>query len=310
AIAVFSTLLAGFGIIAAWSGVNPILQEDASATVSASFINRNSYATYAIFGVIANLAIYLHLTTGLESSGDLRMRGLRDFLESFFSGVWIFALGLLLCLAAVVLTQSRAGGVSGLLALLTFGVAYRFRGDRLNPILLAMLAAILGFVALSLASGVTERLLATGGEESRFQIYSLIVQGIAERPLLGHGLGAFQDTFRAFVPLGQASAEWELAHSSYLENAYELGLPAAAAFYLALGWVAAVIARGCLTRRHHRSFACVALACIVAGAFHSVFDFSLQMPASAALFAAILGIGWTQAFSRESRRRGSRRGTE
>jgi O-antigen ligase len=104
------------------------------------------------------------------------------------------------------------------------------------------------------------------------------------------------------VPLEVASAEWVRAHSSYLENLWEMGLPAALAFYAALTWVAVVILRGAVTRQRNRVFSVVALACIVAGALHSLVDFSLQMPATAAMFAFLLGVGWAHAWPSSVRR--------
>jgi O-antigen ligase len=267
--------------------------------VSSTFPNRNSYATYAIFGVVANLAIYLHLASSGMSQDPHRGRAIRNFLERFFSGGWLFGIGFLLCLAAVVLTQSRAGVAAAIIALVTFMSVYR-RGGGMNILLILTVLAIFGFVAATLTTGLTERLLATDSEEIRFIVYPAVVEGIMARPYLGHGLGAFQDTFREFVPISVANFDWDLAHNSFLENAFELGIPAAAAFYLALAWITLVILRGCLIRRRHRSFSCVAIACIAAAAFHSVFDFSLQMPATAALFAIILGIGWAQSFRRLS----------
>jgi O-antigen ligase len=90
-----------------------------------------------------------------------------------------------------------------------------------------------------------------------------------------------------------------MAHNSYLENAYEFGLPAAAVFYTALALIAARLVRGARTRRRDTDIAAFAIGCLAAGAFHAAFDFSLQMPAAAALFAAILGLGWAQSFTRE-----------
>ncbi len=87
-------------------------------------------------------------------------------------------------------------------------------------------------------------------------------------------------------------------HNSYLENAYELGLPAAVSFYLALLLIILVIARGARVRRNNRIITRVTLSCAVAAALHSGFDFSLQVPAIASLFAFILGIGYAQSFSR------------
>ena len=44
--------------------------------------------------------------------------------------------------------------------------------------------------------------------------------------------------------------EWDLAHSSYLENIFEMGIPAAILFYLALAMIGLRLVRG-LARRHH-----------------------------------------------------------
>jgi O-antigen ligase len=87
-----------------------------------------------------------------------------------------------------------------------------------------------------------------------------------------------------------------MAHNSYLENVFELGVIGALPFYLALIWIGVVVTRGVLARRRNRAFACAAFACLVGAGFHAVFDFSLQMPATAALFAALLALGWSQSF--------------
>jgi lipoprotein signal peptidase len=78
------------------------------------------------------------------------------------------------------------------------------------------------------------------------------------------------------------------------------GCARALAFYGALTWVTAVIFRGAVKRRRNRVFSVVAFACIVAGALHSLVDFSLQMPATTAMFAFILGVGWAHAWPRET----------
>lgn len=297
AIAGFSTILAALGIYWAWIGENPILGEAATARVTATFVNRNSYATYALIGLVANVALYVDRSTRGAPSPAGPMQRLRDFLEGFFRGNWVFATGALLCLSAVLLSESRAGTVSALLAL---GVlALSFAADRRirNVWVFASAAAIILFAGLFLSAGVGGRLVATGTDEMRFEVYGLVAQAVAERPLTGFGLGSFEDSFRRYLTSDQAALEWDMAHSSYLENLFELGLVGALAFYGALLWIAIVLARGVLSRRRNRVFPSCAFACLVGAGFHAVFDFSLQMPATAALFSAILAIGCSQSFS-------------
>ena len=301
AIALFSTALAIYGLVAMVYGNNPILDLDGRAEiVNASFVSRNAYATYAVFGCLANIACYLK-SSAIAGHNETPLQRLRNYLESFFAGSWVFLLGAVICLVAVAATQSRAGAGAGLIGLLTLFATHRFRGRGNGIVLTITLIFIIGFVVWTSSSGVTHRFLATSAESHRFAVYPQIIAAILERPWLGHGLGAFHDGFRAYLPIGSAGAEWHLAHSSYLENGFELGLPAAAAFYLALSIIGLRIWQGSRRRRRNRVFTCFALACFMAAAFHAIFDFSLQMPATASLFAMILGIGWAQSLSRSGR---------
>lgn len=301
-IALFSSALAVYGLYALASGQNPVLGTEGAKVLSATFVNRNSYATYAAFGALANIAAYLHIVSGTRANDDRWQNFLRDMLERFFDGAWIYALGALVCMGALSLTMSRAGGLAALIGLLVFVASWRGKGRRWNPWLLLVMIAVVGFIILTSATGMTNRILATGSENGRFLIYPEVVEAIRDRPLLGHGLGSFHDVFRQYVPAETAVGEWVRAHNTYLENTFELGVPAAAAFYLALLLLTLRIRRATVIRNRNRAFSCFALGCIATAGAHSVFDFSLQMPAIAALFAVILAMGWAQSFSTKSPR--------
>ena len=308
-IAIFSTGLAVFGLYAYMTGENAILDDlDRGNALKASFVNRNSYATYAMIGFLVNIACYLHFINSDDYASSIGR--IRNFLESFFSGSWIYAVGALLCASVIALTLSRAGAGAAIIALITFSLAYRVKGRASSPVMILTLLAIVGFVVFTLSSDLTERFLATSDENLRFEIYPFVIEGIMQRPLLGHGLGAFLDAFRADVPLIAASGEWDFAHNAFLENVYELGIPAAAAFYLALGMITWRLWRGTRERMRDREFSCLAFAAVLAVTFHSIFDFSMQMPATASLFALIIGMGWTQSYSERKSGKRSRRKTK
>ena len=315
-IALFSTALALFGLYAAFTGENVLIGNDVlspmdgrRSIVSASFINRNSYATYGAFGVLANLAAYMHFAN--RSEGGEGAVGLRNFLESFFGGAWLYAFGLLICATAVALTGSRAGGLAGLCGVVAFAIALGRGSKGTQWALWGVITLLIGFVVYALSSETAERLLNVGEDQTRFDVYRAVVVQIFERPLLGHGIGAFQDVFRPHVPADAATAEWDKAHNTYLENIFELGIPAAALLYGILAIISLRMLRGVRTRRSDKELPAFVLACIVTGGLHSLFDFSLQMPATAALFAAILGIGWAQSFRHDARKpQRIKRGTE
>ena len=321
AVALFSTALAGFALTAAATGTNPLLADRTGlgGHLSGPFINRNSYATYAAFGMLANLALYLHL--GRPPAGATANRPLA---AQRAPGRWVFALGALLCAAAVVLSQSRGGTLAAALGLaVLLGAAHRRPAG--GALAAASLAALLiGFIVFFLGTGLGHIRLLTELDASiggRALVYAALLDNLDTRPWLGHGLGAFADTFRAHLPLAASRTEWALAHSSYLENAWEMGVPAAMLFYLALARVGLQLWRGLAPpaqppgRPPNRPpslppgappapatgippgaplLPALALAVFTTGAAHASVDFSLQMPATAALFAVFLGIGWAQ----------------
>ena len=311
AIALFSTGLALYGLVTAAVDTNPItaVAGGSAGPLTASFVNRNSYATYAAFGLFANLAAWFRVMerADLDAAAATDRQRLRRALTSFFGGRgWWFALGAFLCGLALLLTQSRAGAGAALVGTVAMLAAYR-GGGWVGRTAVAAAVVAGGFLAFTAAGGVTERLLATGAESARFAIYGDLVEAIAARPVLGYGLGGFEDGFRPFVPYAAATAEWDLAHSSYLENLFELGVPAAMLYYGALAWLARRVWLGTRTRRRDRALPALALAATVTAALHATVDFSLQMPATAALFATILGIGWAQSFGSSGPEDGRRR---
>ncbi len=291
AIALYGTAIALYGLFS-WSvGYNILLDENTPrAVVQASFGNQNIYATHAIFGLLANMAAFFHAV------GAERLR-LRDFLEAFFTGGWLYAFGALVCLSALMLTFSRSGITAGLLgfAVLAWGVRRGKGWTRAAWAAWGVPLALVGVMGLVFGAGVIEKHLAIG-DGGRFAVYGRTLEAAFARGWLGHGGGAYPEAFRAWMPVEEARYEWIWAHNSYVENAFEFGLPAAALFYLGLGLVGWRLLRGVLTRRRNLAAPACALAALVAAGFHAGFDFGLQFPANAALLAAILGIGWGQAF--------------
>ncbi len=291
--ALFSMALAGFGLYAAASGENPILGNLADRNVSASFVNRNSYATFAGFGLVTSIALLLRASDQAQGRKDGALGG---FLRGLVSGGWVWLAGVTLCGGAIMLSLSRGGALAALIGVLALLSIRRQRGTNaaIGPGLI--IGAVVLAVFVSGSTGTLNRVVTTSDENGRFAVFPAVVEAIAERPLLGHGIGSFESAFRAHVPIEAASGEWDMAHNSYLENIFELGIPAAIVFYLALLAIGVQLFRGIRDRQRNRTAPAIALACVFLAGFHALFDFSLQMPALAAFFAWILGIGYAQSF--------------
>lgn len=72
---------------------------------------------------------------------------------------------------------------------------------------------------------------------------------------------------------------------------------------IAIAWCAGLCLVAVFRRQRAQIYPIVAVASTVTVALHALLDFSLQIPAIAALYAAILGMGVAQSWSAEPKRR-------
>jgi len=119
--------------------------------------------------------------------------------------------------------------------------------------------------------------------DSRFAIHAEVLKDSFDAPVVGHGLGGFQDAFRASLGADWRWGDWDHAHQQYLETAYELGWPAALALFAAILLAAPRPAR-------RDPITALALAALVAAATHALVDFTLTIPSVAMTLALFLGI--------------------
>jgi O-antigen ligase len=117
---------------------------------------------------------------------------------------------------------------------------------------------------------------------------------IADRPGTGHGYGTYEQTFRLYQDRSAGLFLVDKAHNTYLEHAAELGVPATVLLYLGPLILFLFCLRGVFMRRRGKIFPLLAVSATVLVAVHALVDFSLQIPAIAVTYAAILGMGVAQ----------------
>jgi O-antigen ligase len=134
------------------------------------------------------------------------------------------------------------------------------------------------------------------GTLTRSMMWSDTVRLFRHNPILGTGLGTYEDALRPFQA-HLVNLTIDHAHNDYLELASETGLIGAfllfvPIFYLLIRMIVFFLK----DPRRYRS--AILLGCIgstLGLLIHSLFDFNLQVPANAMIFAAILGIGYKAA---------------
>jgi O-antigen ligase len=304
-------------VVVAWSGVayaifgfaslflDPmhILWRDKQAylgSLTSTFINRNTAAVY--FGSCA----IIWLVTFLENlRHHLRHQSQRwsDVIRRFSTAVPSMILlpfsMMLVCLAAMFMTGSRAGAVLSCGVLLVCVILYAFRRANDKKTLLKIVAAAVGFgfVLFHLMGGaITSRLQIEGPlDVARLATYRSTLRIIGDHPWLGTGLGTFGLAFPAYR--GQSatmSGVWDRTHNTLLELAAEMGLPLAGLVTAAWVSIFIVLVWGIFSRRAGAFFPLAGFGVGVLAITHSLVDFSMQIAGYSIVAMAVVGAGLSQ----------------
>ena len=309
-----SCLYAAYGLLVYFADLKSILwyrkwayKDDLTST----FVNRNTYATFAGLGLIASVALLARLL-GRGLHGQLTVRAmLLEFAEGALARTWLPMLGIFLTAFALLLSHSRGGLLSTGVALLVLFLALSYTQAVSRKFGLLFSAVIVSFsigVFVVAGDAVDVRLATTSLHTSmRDDVYARIVEIIPLNPYLGTGYGTFEQGFMAYKTYALSSATWDKAHNSYLELAFELGVPAALAVFGLFLWLACVFVCGLMRRNRRREFPAIGLAATALSAAHALVDFSLQIPGFTVCYAMLAGVSWAQSWptprrtARESR---------
>lgn len=273
-----------------------------TTSLTATFLNRNTAAVY--FGACALIwqLIVCERIDRLLPPPPERADGLwRKILVSRSRRMMVAAGMFILCVAAMLLTGSRAGVVISLTAIIAVPALYfRRRWSRKGGAAIAVAAGVtLSLLLLAtLGSGVSSRFdldrLTDGG---RWEVYRSTTRIIADYPWFGTGLGTFPWVFPAYRPASVSIwGVWDRAHNTPLEFASEMGVPLF--LVLTVAWIVAiaVLCRGVRDRRRDVIFPVAGCLVALSAILHSSVDFSLQIPGFSIVVAAIMGCGLAQSF--------------
>jgi O-antigen ligase len=251
---------------------------------TASFVNRNSYATFLASGLAMGAPLLVSAVVGDQYSNVVR-RMLIPLL---------LLVGMAFISAALFATDSRMGTFAGLTAAVLglLGGALTLRGSVLGKVLV-VLAVAAAAVALSLifGAGLIERLIFQRGDPDREALWAQVWAAALERPWLGYGAGSFEASFPVFQrpPLNGGNV-WSHAHSTYLALWYEQGLVFGSLPLLAIG----LLLGRCVLALRDPSSTMLSLATLGVGlvfAVHSLVDFGAEIYADALLLVAMLALG-------------------
>lgn len=303
-VVVIGTVYAIYGLMAELSGGQTIVGLDKWAyhdSLTSTFVNRNSFATFAGLAAVAALGMTIRSIQTEEELASARARQVVRPPSRYSLASILCAVAFVILVLALILTKSRAGLVASGVGMAVVVWAWFYRRGRLPgmPVLAGGVVVSIVVVLVAAGGGTFERKAEEDGASlsGRPWLFQRTISAIADQPGTGHGGGAFESYFQSYK-----NAEFggvysiSKAHNSYLEFASDAGIPALLLLLAVYGWIVLSCFTGIRTRKQDAVYPGIGLAAAVLVGLHALVDFSVQIPAVAALFAVILGVGYAQAF--------------
>jgi len=301
-IAYAGLIYAIYGLVIYLGQYNTLLWFDAWVpmdAVNSTFVNRNSYATYAGLTLLTSFPSLLEKIQSSFQYGINGHYGRQYFFEHILVRGWLPILLIIIITTALFLSQSRGGFLSTALAILMFFIiallSHKIRNNFAIMALLAIIAVISWGVLDQSGDKLIERLDSISFKsEERFAVYDILSKANNENRWLGMGYGSFHNSFRLYRD-ETISGYFDMAHNTYLENIFELGLPQASALFIAIFWTALICLHGVWIRRKNWLYPAIGFCASLLVSAHSLIDFSLQIPAVSFTYALIMGAAVGQA---------------
>jgi len=286
-------------------------QTQAGGNPFGPFINRNHFAGWMLMAFPLAVALVVdQIERALAAMPRESGRGVLELASSPEGGrIVMTAVACMVMGLSLAMTRSRSGvaafGVSA--ALLTWCIVRRQASVRARMVVGAAIVAVIGvamlgaglntalgrFAASDTAAGDQTSVGSLGG---RLNIWRDTVAMAKLSPLTGQGLNSY-GTGTIVFQARERTLHYNEAHNDYLQLAAEGGALLCVPVLAAIGVLVALVRRRFREAPHSGTTYWVRIGAavgLVSIAVQSAFDFSLQMPGNAALFAMLVGVALHQ----------------
>lgn len=266
-------------------------------SLTATFVGRSGAATFFGIVLLCQTACLRQELAPIFAAKLSLPEKIQEAFGKFWSLTGLVYLSWLLTLPALLLTGARAGAICTLIGMGVFfllpvkqnksGTKFLIKFVTLS---LLMLGAIF-FYSLhgTLLQQRLDRMDTSLEDGGRFQTYALVLKAIADAPLTGQGYGSFQYVFPLYKDNTMVGTRfWNMAHNTYLELLFDLGIPAFLLLMLSIGLVLFAMVK-VYWSRERKLLPALGLSIAVLVGSYGLLDFSLQIPAIAALVAMLCG---------------------
>jgi len=256
-----------------------------------TFINRNHFAGF----VEMIWPLILGYTIAMTDRGHSLKKALASDLLNRQA---LMALGIAVMMLSLLLSQSRAGITGGFIGLMTFWYMARPKIKRIvlsNRLLMGGIVIVLFIYCMTIGVGpIIERFMSINDNNSRIEIWRESLLILKDHPL-GIGLHNYENVFQIYNQSNISDRMVTYAHNDYLQLLIETGwigfFTLIGGFILYIGKNFRLIRRLDAKGDPMRFFLAVgAFSGIISMAFHSFFDFNLQIPSNCLYFVLLMAI--------------------
>jgi O-antigen ligase len=270
---------------------------------TATFFNRNHFATYTGMGLVAACGLltrFYSYEVGARG-GPINYR-ISSAIEATGRQGAILICAAFLLLVGLLLSASRgaiAATAIGLLVFAILSIAGRSGNAATHRTIVFVVLCAVAAISFIFGQAALGMLSEKGvADLNRGAVYLLMLRSIFDAPLLGYGYGTFIDVFPMFRDgTVEGQGIWEYAHNTYLEAYQGLGLIFGSALIMSVVLLVLRCCNGAILRERGSTAPKVAASIAFLVGVHSLVDFSLQIQAITLTFAAVLGAGVAQAKS-------------
>jgi O-antigen ligase len=300
-----------YGSLMTLSGIEYVLflpKEAYQGVATGTFINRNHLAGYLELCLAVGIGFMI---ASLKDNAASNWRDVgRRMLEALLGPKARVRIGLVIMVAALVMTHSRMGNtaffasmtLAGIIALLLSKRAPKATVILLTSLILIDLAVVGTFFGMEKVVNRIESTTMSSLKRDEVNQHAWVM--LQDNLLTGTGAGSFYGVFPEYRQEDIGNLYFDQTHNDYLQFAIELGLigfvPLLAAVLLT--FIMALRAQWRRKDTLMRGLSFTAIMAIIAFGIHSTVDFNLQIPANAATFMVILALGWISMYFKESQR--------
>jgi O-antigen ligase len=301
-----------YGLVMDLGGFNQVLFQKVARlnSVSSTFINHNHFSTFAGLTLLCCSALLYESVIAATKYGVSKTNmGMQLFLERLILRAWLPLSCFIVISTALILTYSRGGVLSTFVGLIVLLIALNVHKKTINTKILGTFIAFIimgGSIFYVSADDLVDKINHQGfNDPLRMQVNELVWNAILTNPYVGFGWGSFTEAFTLYKSVAITGAVsypvlWDYAHNTYLETIFELGFPAALAFFYCFLRLALICIKGLFIRKKDWLYPAIGLSATVLIATHATVDFSMQLPAVAYSYALLMGCACAQSFSSTS----------